>query len=108
MAFYIAVGQHGQCNFILPSHYIEKEKSFELAAELGLHVNETKTSSTEIGEFHKYRYHETKIDGYPTRVLRCILYANPWLDKFAVVNPSQISTSWWMYVSRLTYALTVH
>lgn len=88
--------------FIMPTREVEKERCMQLADELGLQINTEKTSRTSIGEFLKYRYHREKVDGYPARTVRSIFYANPWLDKYAVVNPSQIAESWWMYLSRLT------
>lgn len=88
--------------FIMPSKASRKETCIALADKIGLKINYDKSSSSSIGEFLKYRYHKDKVDGYPARTVRSMFFANPWMDKYAIVNPSQISGAWWMYLSRLT------
>lgn len=73
----------------------------ELCAELGVKTDATKTTSGKSGEFLKYNYNSERSCGYPTRAIRSIFYANPWIDSSIKTSPQEVVTSWHTYISRM-------
>lgn len=73
----------------------------ELCAELGVKTDATKTTSGASGEFLKYNYTSERSCGYPTRAIRSIFYANPWIDSSIKTSPQEVVTSWHTYISRM-------
>lgn len=69
--------------------------------EFGLIVNRKKTTSSQMGEFLKYKYASDRIFGLPARAVRSIFYRNPWLDAGADKTMGGVSKKWWTMMSRI-------
>jgi hypothetical protein len=67
----------------------------------GIPANADKSISGRVGEFLRKVATPTGIIGYPALALKSIYYASPWLDQYQRSVQSEISHSWWTYVSRI-------
>nr|QHA33712.1 RdRp [Embera virus] len=76
-----------------------------LCDEFGIKTNPLKTTVSDVGEFLKYRYGPKVISAYPSRCVRTIFMANPWLDASVVITPGTVMTKWFTLGSRLSVCL---
>lgn len=80
---------------------LDKDAVLRNCEDFGILTNKSKTTNGPFGEFLKYRYSQKFVSGYCCRNIRSIFYANPWLDASIDVKPSDISSKWFNYISRL-------
>lgn len=86
---------------------LEKTYIIDLCEQYGIKTHPQKTSSSEFGEFLKYRYSREEVSGYAARAVRSIFYANPWLDTTIDSRPQEVASKWWTVISRIMVSSNV-
>lgn len=80
---------------------IKNELIVDCCSKFGLTTNVKKTTIGTFGEFLKYRYGCGVVQGYASRAVRSIFYANPWLDSTVVTKPNEVTSKWFSVISRV-------
>lgn len=72
-----------------------------VVSEFGLTFDINKTTCGVFGTFLRKIYGLGRVVGAAGRALRSLFYANPWVTNYQFQDPSTISASWLLFISRM-------
>lgn len=95
-----AVGMGDDIILASPRFGLTRDQLFDSYAETGFNINLLKTISGPIGEFLRQVYSPRGVVGYPASAMGSVLYAPPWLERYALEKEQEVSKNWLTLYSR--------
>lgn len=95
-----AVGSGDDIALASTYYGLSREELCKAYAETGFKINLAKTISGPVGEFLRQTYSPRGVFGYPGSAMGSVLYAPPWLERYELDAPQEVSSGWLTLYSR--------